>query len=355
MIDSSIYRNAQPAQFASPMDFAQKAMTLSGLAKQNQLQDKQDQLADKQIRAADLEAEANALNKKLEQTSLAASLAMSAKDQPSYEAMLGKIQQMGVNVSNLPAQYDPNYMKQIAFMSMKAADRLQIQKAQLEAELQPLRVQKMKAEISGLHQKGATPKLSVGEQSADRQFGKDASEYYYGGGKASVEKNLSRLQGAIDELNKEGKISGGFTTKLPGGSSDYAQDVLNPKLAQVRDDIRGAIQASLRQVLGAQFTEKEAQAIFNRAFNPRLSDEENIRRATQELNSLRSMAEEKDRAMRHFASHGTTKGFSAGGTGMPGADQGAPPPKSPKPGTVDGGYVYMGGDPGDPKSWKRTK
>jgi hypothetical protein len=125
---------------------------------------------------------------------------------------------------------------------------------------------------------------------------------------------LQRLQDAISSLEEDGELSGGLTTKIPLLGADAAQDVLNPKMASVRDDIRAAIQGTLKQVMGPQFTEKEATAMFSRAFNPRLSDAENIRRAKVELEALQRMAAAKDSAMNHFMASGTLKGHRPGDT-----------------------------------------
>lgn len=152
--------------------------------------------------------------------------------------------------------------------------------------------------------------LTPGQKAADTSFAKDASEYFYGGGKSTVDKNLGRLGGAIDELQKNPNITGGITTRIPGLASDVAQDTLNPEMAKVRDDIRASIQGTLRQVLGPQFTEKEGEAIFNRAFNPRLSGAENARRAKAELDALKNMAAQKEQSMQQFMQSGTLSGFS---------------------------------------------
>lgn len=150
---------------------------------------------------------------------------------------------------------------------------------------------------------GAKP--TVGQSAVDTTFAKDYADYQAGGGKATVEKNIGLLEGAIQELEKPGELGGKYSSAL----GDTGQDYLSPESSQVRDKIRSAIQASLKQVMGGQFTEKEAIAMFNRAYNPRLSDAENIARTQATLQEIRNMADEKDAAARHFEQYGSLKGY----------------------------------------------
>lgn len=161
---------------------------------------------------------------------------------------------------------------------------------------------KMKQQMA-MAMAGAKP--TVAQNEVDKNFGKDYADYNVGGGKATIDKNLGLLEEAAQELDAPGELAGGISGMLP----DRAQDLTNPKLAAARDKIRSAIQASLKQVLGAQFTEKEGQAIFNRAFNPRLSDAENAKRVRTELQALSAMAKDKDNAARYYEQHGTLRGF----------------------------------------------
>lgn len=161
-------------------------------------------------------------------------------------------------------------------------------------------------EQTGLRQAGAGGlAVTPGQKSTDTTFGKEYADYQAGGGRATVDKNLGLLSGAIKDLEAPGELSGGIS----GAAPEIAQDYVNPKLASVRDKVRSAIQGTLKQVLAGQYTEREGQDIFNRAFNPRLSDEENVRRAKAELQSLTNMAADKDAAARYFEQKGTLNGF----------------------------------------------
>lgn len=239
-----------------------------------------------------------------------------------------------IRPEDAPEQYDRGFVGMYLAKHRESEPYIKNALMKSDMELKKSMVAKNEAEAAKLKAEGANPAktLTPGEEMADKTFGKDAAEYYYGGGKATVEKNLQRLEGAINKLRgnpdpKTGRptgdthLTGGWSTKVPGLGADAAQDVLNPEMASVRDDIRAAIQGTLRQVLGAQFTEKEGEAIFNRAFNPRLSAQENVRRATAELQSLRNMAADKDRSMQQFAASGTLKGLRPGATNLSGQAQ----------------------------------
>lgn len=143
------------------------------------------------------------------------------------------------------------------------------------------------------------------QKEVDKAFGKEYADYYAGGGRATIDKNLQALEGAAGKL-KSGEVStGGFVGILP----DFAADIVAPQRAAVRDDIQSAIQGTLKQVLGAQFTEKEGDRIFSRAFNPRLSNEENAKRAQREIDALKAMARDKEAAAQYFERNGTLVGF----------------------------------------------
>ena len=135
----------------------------------------------------------------------------------------------------------------------------------------------------------ATPRVE-----AAKGVGKEFTDYQTAGGKATLEKNLAKLEEAAKKL-ESGKVkTGKLSAAVPGLSTDIAQDVLNPDIAAVRDEVRGAVQATLRQTLGAQFTAQEGEAIFNRAFNPRLSSAENAKRIRTEIEGLRKTIQNKE-------------------------------------------------------------
>lgn len=205
--------------------------------------------------------------------------------------------------------------------------------------------------------------ISPGQKAVDTSFGKEYSDYKAAGGESGVKKNLGQLQSAVEDLKNNPDLTGGITTKIPFLNSDAAQDVINPKMAKVRDQIKGAIQSTLRQTLGSQFTEREGEAIFNRAFNPRLSAEENIRRAQAEIDALTRQATQKNAASNYFEQHGTLQGFNADAVNSaPGLLQnlapssaGAAPQMGPKPGTIENGYRFKGGNPSDQNNWEKIK
>jgi hypothetical protein len=213
----------------------------------------------------------------------------------------------------LPEQFDEGMFRSAYSNYTRSPEYLEKQKTMAE-------IAKLKAEaLRARRRDPGTARgeaLSPGEKKADEEFGKDASEYYYGGGRATVEKNFQRLGDAIGKMEGNKNLTGGFTTALPWLGDDKAQDFINPDLAAVRDEVRGAVQGSLKQILGGQYTEREGEAIFSRAFNPRLSTEENIRRASTELEALKRMAGNKDAAMAYFKAKGTLQGFEPGKTNL---------------------------------------
>lgn len=159
-----------------------------------------------------------------------------------------------------------------------------------------LKTKRAEMNIKAQEEKQKQQIASTGQVAAAKGIAKEFADYQAAGGKATVEKNLEKLKEAAAKLESGAVKTGKLSAAVPGLRSDVAQDVLNPDLAAVRDDVRGAVQATLRQVLGAQFTEKEGEAIFSRAFNPRLSGKENARRIEQEIKGLQATIKNKEAA-----------------------------------------------------------
>lgn len=155
--------------------------------------------------------------------------------------------------------------------------------------------------------------LTLAEEQFDETYGKKLAEYRAGGGKAVVDANLrnlsekiSILEGTIkDEKGQRYNVSG----PLIGVLDDAALAVANPMAASFRSDIRDIVFQSLREKLGAQFTEKEGERLVNAAFNFYLEEEQNIGRLKRLYKSIEDAANEKNAALEYYMANGTLKGY----------------------------------------------
>lgn len=145
-------------------------------------------------------------------------------------------------------------------------------------------------------------KLSPGEKKKDETFAKEAADWEASGGFASFAGNLDRLKGASDDLAKDGDLG---NTVMP----KFMRDVFNPASSEIEENIGFVAQQSLKQILGGQFSEKEAQQLIERTYNPRLPDATNKRKIDSLVKQLEAQGRAKQQAVEFFNKNGTLKGF----------------------------------------------
>lgn len=155
------------------------------------------------------------------------------------------------------------------------------------------------------------PMLTPGQEAADKEFGKEYSDLQAGGGIQGAKKNLQGLQSVQERLKSAPEPN--FLERAAGYLPDSFRSALTPEAKAQEDAVKGAIQNTLRQTLGSQFTEKEGTAILNRAYDPRLSNAENLKRVQKEAEALKSQLEQKMRSAQHFERTGSLVGLGAAG------------------------------------------
>lgn len=154
--------------------------------------------------------------------------------------------------------------------------------------------------------------LTPAQEEIDKIFGKTIADYKLKG-QAQVISNLQNLfekigilEGTI--LNEKGQkynVSG----PLIGALDDLALSATFPDAAGFRSDIRDIVFQSLREKLGAQFTEKEGERLVNAAFNFYLEEEQNIGRLKRLYKTIEDAANAKNKSMKYYDENGTLKGY----------------------------------------------
>jgi hypothetical protein len=161
--------------------------------------------------------------------------------------------------------------------------------------------------------------LTPGQEAADKKFAQEYADYTAGGGYAGVDKSLHALEDAAQNLPDPN-----FLQRAAGILPKSIRDVAMPESAAREDEVRGALQDTLRKTLGPQFTEREGEQVMARAYNPRLPKAENVKRVMAEVQKLRTMADQKKRATELFERQGTLVGLQ-GAQNMGHATPSAPP------------------------------
>ena len=162
----------------------------------------------------------------------------------------------------------------------------------------------------------------------DEEFAKKYAEYTSGGEEAKDFDTIKKLEETLNFA--EGNLSSGWDEQIMGMMPDKFRDIVDPADKSIEDRIKSVAQTSLKQVLGAQFTEKEGRMLLDRAYNPVQPKEENIRRMRELITSLKSQASSKKAAMDYFAQHGTLQGYRGPAVrAMPGPEPITAPTKGP--------------------------
>lgn len=144
--------------------------------------------------------------------------------------------------------------------------------------------------------------LTPGEEARDKEFGKDHAAWV-SGGQSDALKGLNQIK-QVSEALESGKanLTGRWLGRLP--------DFMTPEAAiNTRELMQEVVQRNLRQILGAQFAEKEGAQLIARAFNPKLSEEANAGRVKRLMTQMELAYKQKEDMAKHFDAYGTLKGY----------------------------------------------
>ncbi len=144
-----------------------------------------------------------------------------------------------------------------------------------------------------------------GWKKVNETFGTEVTNWNLNGGYTKQLENLSKIDDVIGTL-KDQNVTGKFTGLVPR----VIRAFINPDSVAIEDDIRSIIFQSLRETLGAQFTQKEGERLVEASFNILLSEETNIKRLERLKSTILKMAEAKEKAAKYFiANDGDMTGY----------------------------------------------
>jgi len=147
--------------------------------------------------------------------------------------------------------------------------------------------------------------LTPGEKKLDEKFTATA-EKWLSSGAAQVDANLANLDNKIARLySGEENVSGPGFAFIP----EAIKPVLAPGAVGFLDEISDITFQSLRETLGAQFTEREANRLIRASFNQNLPEELNIPRLQRLSAKLKSIKQNKNNQIAYWMDNGTLKGY----------------------------------------------
>jgi hypothetical protein len=172
------------------------------------------------------------------------------------------------------------------------------------------RIQEIDSRIAYLGGQRGTgaEKPTVGQAAIDKKFGEEYAAWTLGGGVQSAAR-IAKINDVASQLQSREDMSGpivGYALEnLPTVAS-----FIYPEAQDAKDVVESVVQTDLRAILGGQFAAREGEALIKRAYNPRLKEEQNIRRLQLLSMQMQKVADEKNRAMTYFAEKGTIKGYN---------------------------------------------
>lgn len=144
------------------------------------------------------------------------------------------------------------------------------------------------------------------QKDIDRKFATTA-ESWLSKDAAQVDANIMNLEDKIGIIERgEADVSG----RLIGITPEFLQPFVGQTEAKAfLGDVRDIVFQSLKEKLGAQFTEKEGDRLVAAAYDPSLPEEINAKRLRRLLAVVKTMKASKDGMIDYYNKEGTLKGY----------------------------------------------
>jgi len=133
---------------------------------------------------------------------------------------------------------------------------------------------------------GAKPfEAKLGEAAADWVSGRNIASR---GNRREANRVIEDLERAIESGQP---VTGSFASYFP----DSVRNMIDAEGLDMQQSVERIVQQSLKETLGAQFAQKEAEQLFARTWNPKASPQVNLRRTKRLLAELDAYAANMDR------------------------------------------------------------
>ena len=146
--------------------------------------------------------------------------------------------------------------------------------------------------------------ITPAQKKVDENFAKNYIDWI-AGKESDARKNINQLENVIVGLSKTDTATGPVIGSLP----KFLRNIVTPDGASLQDQVEEVIQRNLTSILGAQFTEKEGKRLIERAYNPQLEEEENMKRVARLLNQMKDAYQSNQRAKDYYENNKTLSGY----------------------------------------------
>lgn len=197
----------------------------------------------------------------------------------------------------------------IEVSAIQKDDLSEIRKLIKEGEFAKLKYKDKDAATNAMNIAQKTGQTAILPKKVDEDFSKQYTKYIAEGEEAKSFDTILKLEETVNDAAT--KLGSGLHEQFMGILPDKMRDIVDPGDKQIEDRIKSVAQTSLKQILGAQFTEKEGKQLLDRAYNAAQPKTENIRRMRELIRSLKAQAQAKKDAMDYFAKNGTLQGFKS--------------------------------------------
>jgi hypothetical protein len=147
-------------------------------------------------------------------------------------------------------------------------------------------------------------KLPEAVKAIDTKYADDYLAWRQGGG-SDAAGNAAQIKSVLDRLASGEALTG----KSIGLAPDFFNALVNPAALGAKQQVEEVVQRNLRAVLGAQFTQVEGERLISRAFDARLSPQENAKRLRKLFMQIESAAQQKEAMAQYYEANETLRGY----------------------------------------------